>query len=193
MLPSWNGSSWDIQVVDSEYGVGVFSSLALDPSDYPCISYFDNYNRSLKYASWNGSCWEIEIVDWGGIQTSLAVDNSDYAHIAYYDEITKSLNYSRQVESGIEESSSGYPCILSAIHPNPSSGVVSVYFRINEYSQVELQVFDISGRIVWQLPESSYTSGLHHITCDGLGTGVYLCRLTTGAVTEIRRFAVCEQ
>ena len=46
---------WDVQTVDSTDSVGWDTSIALDSSDNPHISYWDNTNYYLKYAFWNGS------------------------------------------------------------------------------------------------------------------------------------------
>ena len=87
---------WDIQTVDSEGFVGSYSSMALDSSGNPHISYRDNTNEALKYACWTGSTWEIQTVDgdWGGSGgASLALDSSDYPHISYYDMAELALKY----------------------------------------------------------------------------------------------------
>ena len=92
----WNGSSWDIETVDSEGAVGRYTSLALDSSSYPHISYYDNANDDLKYACWNGSSWDIETVDSAndvGQFASLALDSSDNPHISYLDWSDDELKY----------------------------------------------------------------------------------------------------
>ena len=90
----WNGSSWIIETVDAGGNVGRFTSIALDSSGYPHISYTDHENNCLKYACWNGSSWEIEAVNSsgdGGHYTSLELDSDGYPCISYSG--SSSLNY----------------------------------------------------------------------------------------------------
>jgi len=86
---SWNGSSWDIEIVDSYNNVGRYNSLVLDTSGYPRISYKnDNISlHDLKYASWDGSVWEIETVDDEGLAgrgSSLVLNSQGYPRISYF-------------------------------------------------------------------------------------------------------------
>ncbi len=79
---------WCIETVDSGGDVGEDTSLALDSSGNPHISYYDGTNYDLKYARWNGASWEIETVDSDGSvgwYTSLALDSSGNPHISYWD------------------------------------------------------------------------------------------------------------
>jgi PKD repeat protein len=85
---------WDCQIVEYGFLGGRYSSLALDNNDHPHISYLDEGNIALKYASWTGSRWSNETVDSnGGQYTSLALDNNDYPHISYHDLYTHDLKY----------------------------------------------------------------------------------------------------
>jgi hypothetical protein len=90
------GDSWHIESVDTAGDVGYDTSIALDSSDYPHISYFDNTNRDLKYAYSTGSAWSIISVDTTGdvgYFTSIALDSSNYPHISYYDISNGDLKY----------------------------------------------------------------------------------------------------
>jgi len=82
--------------VDTLGSVGFCTSIALDSSDNPHISYSDVSNDDLKYAHWNGSAWEIQSVDtFGDVggYTSIAIDSSECPHISYYDWGNGGLKY----------------------------------------------------------------------------------------------------
>jgi len=186
----WNGSSWEIEIVDSANSVGINTSLVLASSDYPHISYYDYSNDGLRYAFWNGSSWDRETVDsagWGNI--SLALDSSDYPHISYLDINGSNLMYASLTETGIE-GGSDYPLALLPITPNPAFGIFSVNFSIPESANISLNIYNMSGSLVRQTPSTIYSLGLHQINFSDLETGVYLCRITSGEFTATQKFVV---
>ncbi len=97
----WDGSSWQIEVVDSNGDVGLYMSFTLDADDHAHIAYYKNLGTNdgnLKYAHWDGTSWNIETVDDGqdtGTDTSIDTDSNGYPHISYVDNNNAILKYAK--------------------------------------------------------------------------------------------------
>ena len=90
--------TWTTTTIDSGDNVGSSSSLALDSSGNPRISYYDGANGNLKYASFDGTSWTITTVDTSvrgcvGYYPSLALDSTGNPRISYYDWSSVYLKY----------------------------------------------------------------------------------------------------
>jgi hypothetical protein len=82
--------------VDTAGNVGLFTSLALNPNTgYASISYYDQTNYALKFASYDGHLWNTQTVDTGqvGAHCSLALLADGTPCITYYDYPNHALKY----------------------------------------------------------------------------------------------------
>ncbi len=88
----YNGQVWNTELVISSSAFNNwlgFSSLALDSTDRPHMSYLAPFNGGLGYASLGPNGWEGEVVDPeftpmnGGNYASLVLDAVDRPHISY--------------------------------------------------------------------------------------------------------------
>jgi hypothetical protein len=100
----WTGSAWTAPVVIDNGGddgdtvkyVGLFTSIAVDASRNPHISYYDQDNGNLKYARYTGSSWSVINADTSGdvgLHTSIVLDQNGRAHITYYNASAADLKY----------------------------------------------------------------------------------------------------
>ncbi|MBI4650759.1 tandem-95 repeat protein [Candidatus Desantisbacteria bacterium] len=98
--------SWVRTTADSYEYVGEYNSIAVDSKEYNSIavdsndkihiSYYDDSNKDLKYATNSSGLWITTTVDsygYVGQYTSIAVDSNDKIHISYYDDSNNDLKY----------------------------------------------------------------------------------------------------
>ena len=74
-------------------------------------------------------------------------------------------------------------------YPNPFNPVTTFQYWNSVDGQVVLWIVDMLGRTVSTVLEEHQRAGLHSVRFDGgrLASGVYLCRLETGAGSAVRR------
>ena len=68
---------------------------------------------------------------------------------------------------------------LGAVSPNPARDVVTIPFMVPTTGQVNLELFDASGRMVRQIVGSEYEPGAYSVDVDlsDMPSGIYHCRL----------------
>lgn len=94
-------TGWTITTIDTNMGLPMYTSIALDSLGNPHTSYYNYRNSSLHYAWFNGSAWDMRTIT--AIAASklivedphclLALDSNDQAHITYYSSPDKSIKY----------------------------------------------------------------------------------------------------
>jgi hypothetical protein len=82
--------------------------------------------------------------------------------------------------------------VLMQNYPNPFNGSTVVPFWLSEGTNVEIQLFELTGRAVRSGFSGFLPAGKHHIQVDasGLSTGVYFYRLRTWDGTRFRRMLI---
>ncbi len=77
-------------------------------------------------------------------------------------------------------------------YPNPAGSHVVISYRSGRASPVDLALYDVLGRKVWQLVEGSWVAGRREVRVDvaGLPAGIYFYRLHAGGYIGIRSLVV---
>ena len=73
--------------------------------------------------------------------------------------------------------------------PNPFNPVTTFRFAVPKAAHVTVTLYDVAGRVVRTLVDDDYAPGYHTVTlsADGLGSGVYFCRMASESFTESRK------
>ncbi|MCX7668472.1 MAG: hypothetical protein N2439_00170, partial [Anaerolineae bacterium] len=93
-----SASPWQVEMVEDEGDVGLYTSLALDAGDQPHILHFDLTHSALRYVVWQDGAWHSEQIDQSGRvgeYSSLMLDAAGVAHVSYYDGENGRLKYAR--------------------------------------------------------------------------------------------------
>jgi hypothetical protein len=93
--------------------------------------------------------------------------------------------------SAVDDAASALPTrtALEQNYPNPFNPVTDIGFRTADFGVVRIEVFDLLGREVTTLMNEAKAPGTYSVRFDaqGLSSGVYYYRLTTGSFSETRR------
>jgi len=79
---------------------------------------------------------------------------------------------------------------LRGPRPNPATASFAVDFSLAEPGTVQLDIFDMAGRLTWHRDESGLGPGPHVLQVGVLKPGLYFVRLQQGSRIAIARAAV---
>lgn len=144
---------------------------------------FDPQPGDLVHELAENRWWDPTTSPWGNFYKIAAVDQAG-----------------NQGEAGAPEAVSGTPTpdvphrtALGRPAPNPFNPATTFAFTLGEPGRVRLRVFDATGRRVAVLLDEYRSAGPHAAAWDGrdaagrrVASGVYFCRLETGAHRETR-------
>jgi flagellar hook assembly protein FlgD len=94
----------------------------------------------------------------------------------------------------------GMPAMLALQQsvPNPFNPATAIPYDVPEGgAQVSIRIYDATGALVRTLVNEQRPSGSHRVVWDGLNStgvhvssGVYFCRMTSGAFAQSRRMVL---
>jgi hypothetical protein len=97
----------------------------------------------------------------------------------------------------VDVPSSGAADRLAQNYPNPFNPSTTIAFSIKARGHVELNVYDVGGRLVRELANEVRTAGAHIVTWDGrdgngspVASGVYFYRLTSPGFSQTKKMVL---
>ncbi|MDD5528982.1 MAG: T9SS type A sorting domain-containing protein [bacterium] len=202
-------SGWNIQKVDTEGNVGMYSSIIIGWMSGLEFLYYDSTNDIIRFKGWQSSYWGT-VVD-SGIHTNSfsPIEACGYlSEIFWYDGVNNYLLFT-DILGSIEESSNINPPSTSLrINQNPFSKSTIITYSVPEYTLskeksassfvipakagihfVSLAIYDLSGRCVKTLVNEQKPAGYYSTTLNAneLKTGIYFVKLTAGNIKETKK------
>jgi 1,4-alpha-glucan branching enzyme len=120
----------------------------------------------------------------------------DFINLAPYTAIVYSNKSDVElgIVTGVEDGNPSVPVVfgLSQNYPNPFNPSTRIAFDLPAASPVSLRIYDMLGREVATLVDDSRPAGHYDVVwnADRVASGVYLCRLTAGGFSEVRKMMV---
>lgn len=137
------------------------------------------------------------------LTTSATMDSFDQVHFwaqgmpdglgtsdSWFDDVWIHPYYGTEVQSPPIE---GIGQVLIKPFPNPALGSIQIDYVVSVEGRVQLEVFDIAGRLVVTLVDETKPAGSYSQIVSSLQSGVYFCHLLcSDGSSESARFVVIE-
>ncbi len=127
------------------------------------------------------------------VDTAVVAGSSYYYRVRGYNSHVTSA-YSNEVNLTITAVAGDRPAIpdkygVSQNYPNPFNPATTIEYQIPSSGFVELEVYDVMGRLVRTLVKQDQSAGYYSVRFDGssLSSGVYFLRISANKFSEIRK------
>ncbi|MBZ0265735.1 T9SS type A sorting domain-containing protein [bacterium] len=188
----------DLWLIWSEFIEGYFSGFVtrftrLTDGGEPAEGYNENgfslcaqrgdatRNGSILPADNGGfyACWE-----------DFRASDDDPLFDIYAQKVNDGMGFATSVNANKKSLPMEYQ--LYSPYPNPFNNETQILFDLPKTSQVELRLFDVLGREVLTLLNSSQTAGRHSLSfgSNNLASGIYILSLKSGDFTDQKRMVL---
>jgi hypothetical protein len=174
--------------VTGEYGLEEFrvgiSTTTTQPANFEMISGFDPV---LAPAEWTVFRFDVTEFDSDSVYIAIqCISDDKFVFMVDDFQVTGiegppvSLEREKERPAGV---------ILHQNYPNPFNPATVIRFYLDEPSDVQLSVYELSGRKIADLAEGNYPQGYHSAPFNGSGlaSGVYIYRLRVGDYSLTRK------
>ena len=147
-----------------------------------------------EMGSWDDNQWfnPQGDYDWGAVDVfQLVSEDGDMGDAEiWFDKIQIVESGSNTVFNELSDKVSEFE--LHQNYPNPFNPNTVISYVVPEYSYVELDVFDVSGRKVASLVSENQATGNYSVNFDakGLASGIYFYRLRSTAGTDVKKMVL---
>ncbi len=186
------GDEWDLvstfvhggeRTIDSiHYVVDGWGALIDVSGEYECLR-MRKYQHSTKHDGEIEIKWDYSWItpNYGTMMYASSEDNEQNPDFTFGN-LIRTLSTD---PAGVgQDFRSNIPAIakLKASYPNPFNLQTNIGFSVANSGNVELSLFDASGRLIAELIDGSFTAGNYNISfsADGLNQSVYFVKLTAG-------------
>jgi hypothetical protein len=177
----WARGSPDLGVTWGEF-VNLKNDIIhiFDECVYPVLA--KNSPNNKFHLIYQADQWPGVYMNPGGQQHDPVVNQVYHMAIDKYD-IVGITNPSNTTISGVTVSQNA---------PNPTNSTTNIVVDVKTAAQVSLQVCNLTGQRVFQIPTQNMAAGSHSLTIDAsvLAPGVYFYTVTAGAQTITRKMIV---
>ncbi|MCB9235603.1 MAG: T9SS type A sorting domain-containing protein [Bacteroidia bacterium] len=127
-----------------------------------------------------------------GLSPGTSIDNTAYIYFDYNSPVvTNTTHHELENPNGIEDPIVGNGLVL---YPNPSNGMSQLEFNLDQATKVEVSIFSLEGRTLYQSGSIQGQSGLNRFQIQsaqwGGNAGVYIVRVKMGEETRFTRMTV---
>ena len=79
---------------------------------------------------------------------------------------------------------------LFSLYPNPAGSQITLMFGLNHSSKVQVAIWDVAGRQMWQSPAALQATGIYQsqLNVGELPPGMYVLRLQAGTEERVLKF-----
>ncbi len=217
----WNGTSWEENLLGALPGLHPNFGVAICNDATPDGSIIVGYNRFSNPGDATGFIWTeetgvIDVEDYladNGVTVPFEINITSVQAISYdgsimvgtcvdvYPPWTARWFFIHTISTGIEDAPDDAKPgqVISRVHayPNPTRGATRLALNMREGDDVNLGIYDLSGRLVKLLLTGSVEAGQREVYWNGkdasgaeVASGIYFCRLATDESRETLKITV---